>query len=96
MFYHKGQILKNQSSNKKNIIVTGALGLLGSEFVRTISAFGENPILIDIDDSNSSRVQGLPKKNLGQIILWWILHKKIEIEKFKERLSAKKLCCQGW
>lgn len=37
------------SLKDKNIIVTGALGLLGREHVKAIAKFGGSPILIDLD-----------------------------------------------
>ena len=43
-----------------SIIVTGSLGLLGSEFVNSISEEGGRPILIDIDETTSSRFLALP------------------------------------
>ena len=42
----------NNNLNKKNIFITGALGLLGAEFVKSILEAGGNPILIDIDFRN--------------------------------------------
>jgi len=38
------------SLKNKNIIVTGALGLLGKEHVKAIASAGGNPIMLDIDN----------------------------------------------
>ena len=38
------------SLKNKNIIVTGALGLLGKEHIKAIASAGGNPIMLDIDN----------------------------------------------
>jgi len=53
------------SLHGKNIIVTGALGLLGREHVKAIALYGGTPILIDLDQSSIDLFAGEITKEFG-------------------------------
>lgn len=53
------------SLNKKNIVITGALGLLGREHVKAIAMAGGNPIMLDLDMIKLQEYSKLISKNYG-------------------------------
>ena len=51
------------SLKNKNIIVTGALGLLGKEHIKAIAS-AVNPIMLDIDNKGLLRIPQHISKNI--------------------------------
>ena len=68
--------------------------MLGAEFVKSILEAGGNPILIDIDDHDSQRVQSLSDRIKSNYHLVDIT-KEFEIIKFKEFLIANGIMISG-
>ena len=86
--------MKKQKIKNKNIIITGALGLLGSEFVKSIIKFEDNPILLDIDDPKGKRVKSLPEQVRKNYYMVDIAN-EIEIVKFINILLKKNIIVSG-
>ena len=86
--------MNNLGLRKKNIIITGALGLLGSEFVQAVIESGKNPILVDIDNTDTTRVLGLPK-NIRSNYFHLYISQETQVKKFKESLIQQNIVISG-
>ena len=72
--------------NGKNIVITGAAGLLGNEYALAILDQGGNPILIDIN----LKALNIQKKKLDKIYNTNLLVMKVDITKEKQVKACKK------
>ena len=80
-------MIRHFQLNKKNIIITGAAGLLGRSHAKAIAEAGGNPILIDIDMKNMKSVKNFIDKNYD--VTCEIIKADITNEKMLYKISNK-------
>jgi len=85
----KQEIPKLFSLKKKNIIITGSAGLLGSQYAETVSEAGANVILIDVNKKNNELLcKSLKKKYHNKVKSCTLdISKKSEIVKLRKELE---------
>ena len=80
-------MIRHFELNKKNIIITGAAGLLGRSHAQAVAEAGGNPILIDIDMKNMKSVKTCIDKNYD--VTCEIIKCDITNEKILHKISKK-------
>ena len=72
----------------RNIVITGASGLLGSQYANTLSSAGANIILLDIDTGKNEKLKSaLVKKYKNKISAYTLdISNQIEVNKISKKI----------
>lgn len=81
------------SIENKNVIITGAAGFLGTEFVSSIVECGGNPICLDISRVNLAKLNKNIINNFNKKLLTFVIDitDEVQVRKFKNNLLKKKI-----
>ena len=79
--------------NKKNILITGAGGLLGGEFTKTLIESGANCFVLDIDQKKIKELKAkFNNEELNRFSEFIIdISNKKKLQKLNEHLNKKKI-----